>query len=378
MSAAQPEPHHPRPSESPIAVVTGASSGIGAETALGLARAGRRVILCGRDAARTSEVASRIERAYPGQVLATLLANFSRLSDVARLADDILALTPRLDLLVNNAGLWHPKRTLSQDGYEDTFAVNHLAPFCLTTRLLPLLCATRAGVSKADEASSARPDGAFVREPNGTGSTGTDVAIVRESDSSGSIEGGWTAPHPAGASSGAALGALSKAPPSSAPSTLSAAPPAPDVRVVTVSSRLHNAVPRFPFNDVMSERGYVGLTAYAQSKLANVLFAAELARRLKPTGVTSNSVHPGSVATQVVRDSWWLSLGARLPLPMLKSPEEGATTSLHVATAPELVGVTGCYFAHRQANVPSSAARDRQAAAQLWALSEDLVARAVG
>ncbi|MBX3184552.1 MAG: SDR family NAD(P)-dependent oxidoreductase [Polyangiaceae bacterium] len=365
MSAAQPEPHHHLPSESPIAVVTGASSGIGAETALGLARAGRRVILCGRDAARTSEVASRIERDCPGQVLATLLANFSRLSDVARLADDIAKLTPRLDLLVNNAGLWHPKRTLSQDGYEDTFAVNHLAPFCLTTRLLPLLRATRANVRASDEKDSAGPDGAIVRETDSSGSAGPDGAIVRETDSSGSIEGGWTAPHRAGASSGAHL-------------TDRAAHPPSDVRVVTVSSRLHNAVPRFDFDDVMSERGYQGLTAYAKSKLANVLFAAELARRLKRTGVTSNSVHPGSVATQVVRDSWWLSLGARLPLPILKSPKEGAATSLYVATAPELTGVTGCYFANRQAHVPSRAAHDRQSAAQLWALSEELVGRAVG
>jgi NAD(P)-dependent dehydrogenase (short-subunit alcohol dehydrogenase family) len=119
-----------------VAVVTGASSGIGLYTALGLARAGMRVVMTGRDAART-ERARRfvIDRAGTHQV-EFLLGDFSRLAEVRRLADEILSAHDRLDVLVNNAGLLAPKYRLSADGFELTFAVNHLAPFLLTNLLL--------------------------------------------------------------------------------------------------------------------------------------------------------------------------------------------------------------------------------------------------
>jgi len=137
-----------------VAVVTGASSGIGLHTALALARAGMRVIMAGRDRDRT-EAARRLvtERSRSDRV-EIALADFSRLGDVRRLADEIRAGHDRLDVLVNNAGLFSPHYRLSADGFELTFAVNHLAPFLLTNMLLDRLKASAAAriVTVASEA----------------------------------------------------------------------------------------------------------------------------------------------------------------------------------------------------------------------------------
>ena len=122
-----------------VGIVTGASSGIGLHTALGLARAGIRVVMVGRDRSR-SEAARRLVTERSGSDLVdVVLADFSRLADVRRLADEILSAYDRLELLVNNAGLLSPKYRLSADGFELTFAVNHLAPFLLTNLLLERL-----------------------------------------------------------------------------------------------------------------------------------------------------------------------------------------------------------------------------------------------
>ena len=125
-----------------VAVVTGASSGIGLHTAIGLARTGMRVVMTGRDRERT-EAARRLvaERSGSDQV-EVALGDFSRLGDVRRLAEEILAGHDRLDVLVNNAGLFSPHYRLSADGFELTFAVNHLAPFLLTNLLLDRLKAS--------------------------------------------------------------------------------------------------------------------------------------------------------------------------------------------------------------------------------------------
>ena len=136
------------------AVVTGASSGIGRHTALGLARTGMRVVMVGRDRHRT-EAAHRFVINGAGFDRVTIaLADFSSLDQVRRLADEILAANSRLDLLVNNAGLLSPKYRFSFDGFELTFAVNHLAPFLLTNLLLERLKAASSAriVTVASEA----------------------------------------------------------------------------------------------------------------------------------------------------------------------------------------------------------------------------------
>ena len=125
-----------------VAVVTGASSGIGLYTALGLARSGMRVVMTGRDRGRTEAARRFVTEQSRSDRVEIALGDFSRLAEVRRLADDILSRCQRLDLLVNNAGLLSPKYRLSGDGFELTFAVNHLAPFLLTNLLLDRLRAS--------------------------------------------------------------------------------------------------------------------------------------------------------------------------------------------------------------------------------------------
>lgn len=139
-------------------------------------------------------------------------------------------------------------------------------------------------------------------------------------------------------------------------------------RVVTVSSEAHRRG-KIDFDDLQGERGYSPLGAYAQSKLANVLFTRELARRLEGTGVAANALHPGVIATKLL----YAALPAlRLLRPFLKGPREGARSVVYVATAPELEGVTGRYFCDRRAVEPSEAARDPHLARRLWRVSEEL------
>ncbi len=274
------------------ALVTGASSGIGLETARELARAGHRVLLVGRDGSRLRAAVESIRESTGAPSVEALRADFSSLDEVRALARDVRERCDALHVLVNNAGVWHPKRTLSKDGYEDTWAVNHLAPFLLTNLLLDRL------------------------------------------------GGGGSAP----------------------------------ARVVTVSSRLHSSVKGIDWDDLRAERRYSGLRAYGQSKLANVLFSNELARRLGASRVTSNAVHPGDVATNVIRDHGLLSLAQRLVgRHFLLTPAEGARTTVHVATAPELETVTGEYFARCRPSPTSAAARDGAAAARLWDVSWEMV-----
>lgn len=125
-----------------VAVVTGASSGIGLHTAIGLARAGMRVIMAGRDRSRTEAARRLVSERSGSDRVEVAIADFSRLGDVRRLAEEILAGCDRLDVLVNNAGLFSPHYRLSADGFELTFAVNHLAPFLLTNLLLDRLKAS--------------------------------------------------------------------------------------------------------------------------------------------------------------------------------------------------------------------------------------------
>ncbi len=125
-----------------LGIVTGASSGIGLHTAIGLARTGMRVVMAGRDRDRTEAARRLVSERSGSDRVDIALADFSRLGDVRRLADEILAGHDRLDVLVNNAGLFSPHYRLSADGFELTFAVNHLAPFLLTNLLLERLKAS--------------------------------------------------------------------------------------------------------------------------------------------------------------------------------------------------------------------------------------------
>lgn len=270
-------------------VVTGASSGIGLEIARGLARTGVPVILVGRDPEKTDRALADVRASTGNDQITALRADFSSLDEVRRLAEQILDHDDRVGVLVNNAGLWHPKLRLSQDGYEDTMAVNHLAPFLLTHLLLP---------------------------------------------------------------------ALKRAAPS---------------RVVNVSSRLHARPRRLDFDTLRPGGKYAGMKAYQQSKLANVLFTRELARRVQGDDIIVNAVHPGDVAaTGVTRESPLLRVGARLVWRFFDSPEKGARTPLHAALSDDVQGVTGAYFHDCRLREPSPAAQDDGAARRLWERSAEI------
>ena len=275
-------------------LITGGSSGIGLETARGVARRlpDAEIWVTGRNEARLDE-AVRVIRAE-GAEARWFRVDFSSLADVRRLADEVSAeARGGLDVLINNAGLWHQNRRTPTDGFEDTFAVNHLAPFLLTLRLMPRL--------------------------------------------------------------------------------LEAGRPERRARVVTVSSRLHERPKGLDLADLADPARYEGLPVYGRTKLCNVLFANELARRLGGEPVTSNSLHPGSVRTEVTRDSFLLSLGIRIAAPFLKTAAEGAATSIRLATDPRLEGVTGGYFSDEAQLPPSDPARDQELARKLWEWSLEWV-----
>ena len=271
----------------PTVVVTGATSGIGRETALGLARLGADLALVARDEARGE--ATRREVLGAGAHRALLfVADLSSLAQVRRLAEDLMARLDRIDVLVNNAGALHATRKLTVDGLEMNLAVNHLAPFLLTNLLLPKLKA-------------------------------------------------------------------------SAPS-----------RVVTVASEAHRTG-RLDLGDLQAEKRFSVVNVYSRSKLCNILFAAELARRLAGTGITSNSLHPRVVATGFGRtDAGWLGTATRVLTPLFRSARKGARTSIHLAVSPEVAGVTGRYFKDSRVARPSRAARDEVAARRLWEASARL------
>ena len=282
-------PAYDRPMAGRTVLVTGASSGIGRATALGLAAMGAHVAITGRDSGRTEDAAREIRAAGGGQVDA-FVADMSSQSEVRRLADEVLAELPRIDVLVNNVGGYWNTRHVTADGLERTFAVNHLAPFLLTNLLLDRL----------------------------------------------------------------SEGATS--------------------RVVTVASNAQ-AMGRIAFDDLQGEADYSGARAYNQSKLANVLFTYELARRQGAAGVTANALHPGVVSTAFGAEDPGRAQRLLVPLmrPLMKGPAAGAATSVHLASAPGLERETGGYYAKSRARRSSSRSYDEAVAARLWQVSAELV-----
>jgi NAD(P)-dependent dehydrogenase (short-subunit alcohol dehydrogenase family) len=269
-------------------VLTGATSGIGRATARGLADEGAKLILVGRTPERCEETLSEL-RSRTGRDDAVMLrADLSSLKEVRRLADEVLACTDRLHVLVNNAGATLLQRQLSVDGLEATFATNHLAYFLLTGLLLPRL---------------------------------------RES----------------------------------APA-----------RIVNVASDAHR-FGRLELDDLQSERRYRAMRVYARSKSANILFTQELARRIAGSGVSANALHPGGIRSNLGRsDGKALEVVRKLVGLFLKTPEEGARTSLYLASSPEVEGVSGRYYAKCRERTPAAHARDPELARRLWERSEEL------
>jgi NAD(P)-dependent dehydrogenase (short-subunit alcohol dehydrogenase family) len=275
-------------------VVTGGNSGIGLETAAALAQMGARVVITARSAERGEAAVRHIGGRIGGSdAVELVLFDLADLSSVRAGAAEILQRCPRLDVLINNAGLILTQRAESVDGYEATLATNHLGPFLLTNLLLPRL--------------------------------------------------------------------------------LESAP----ARIVNVASVAHNQARQgIPFDDLHSTQRYAPMKVYGESKLANILFTTELARRLEGRGITANSLHPGTVRTGYGADGdtrGLLAIGIKIAHPFFLSPEKGARTSVYLASSPEVAPVSGQYFVKCRPKQPRPPARDAEAARRLWAVSADLV-----
>jgi NAD(P)-dependent dehydrogenase (short-subunit alcohol dehydrogenase family) len=277
-------------------VITGGNSGIGKETAVALARAGARTLITARDPGRGQTAVSDIRERSGNDRVEVVVFDLAEMDSVKKGAEEIIGRCDRVDVLVNNAGLVLSDRRVTPDGYEATFAINHLGPFLLTQML---------------------------------------VELIKKS----------------------------------APA-----------RIVNVASTAHKGARRgLDFDDIQSSKHYSAMSVYSKSKLANIYFTVELAKRLEGTGVTANSLHPGTVATGYGHDGdtkGILAFGVKVIRPFVLSSEDGARTSIYLASSPEVEGVTGKYFVKCRPAVPSKKARDESAARRLWELSEELVARA--
>lgn len=274
--------------ERKIILITGATSGIGKETAHKLAEMGAELVLVARDEEKLKNTIREIIESTRNTKLDYIRCDLSSMKDIRQMAERFLQRYNRLDVLINNAGLIVPEFRKTVDGYEYTFALNHLGYF-LTTGLL--------------------------------------------------IE------------------------------TLLKSAPA---RIINVSSVAHTWSD-IQFDDLMLEKKYNLAKAYGQSKLANILFTKELARRLDGKGVTANCLHPGAVNTRFGSEFKGIFKAAMDILrPLMISPKKAAETPVYLAISNEVGSVSGEYFAKKRPAKTSRAAQDMEKARKLWEISEKL------
>jgi len=273
-----------------ICLVTGATNGIGYETALGLARMGATVIGVGRSKEKSEEAAKSIRQSSGNTNVEFLLADLSSMAEVRKLAETVKAKTKTLHVLVNNAGSIFLQRETTVDGFERTFALNHLSYFLLTNLLMD---------------------------------------------------------------------------------TLKASAPA---RIVNVASDAHKGA-KIKFDDLQSEKRFSGMGVYGYSKLCNIVFTYELARRIEGTGVTANVLHPGFVRSGFGRNNGGIVSAVMSVIGLAAiSPQKGAETSIYLASSPEVEGVSGKYFDKCKAIKSSAASYDENSWTRLWEISEKLTA----
>lgn len=266
-----------------VVLVTGATDGIGRATARALAAAGMKVVLHGRSKVKVDAAIAQLSAELPGAELEGVSFDLGSLAAVRKGAAQILERLPELHVLVNNAGIFADERTLTPEGTELTFAVNHLGPFLLTELLAPRLEASATQVPS---------------------------------------------------------------------------------RVIDVSSIAHTRG-RIHIDDLSLSAAWTGYAAYAQSKLANVMHALELARRHDPKKLVAYSLHPGVIGTKLLRQGFGPVQGA--------SVESGAKTSIRLAGGESVDDPSGTYFNEGTATPPAVAARDAAMRERLWDASVALV-----
>jgi NAD(P)-dependent dehydrogenase (short-subunit alcohol dehydrogenase family) len=278
------------PMNGKICLVTGATNGIGKATAMALAKMGATVVIVSRSPTKCAAVVNEIKRISGNEAVEALVADLSVMAEVRKIADEFKAKYPKLHVLVNNAGGAFSKREVTLEGFERTFALNHLGFFLLTCLLLD---------------------------------------------------------------------------------TLKASAPA---RIINVSSDAHKTA-HLDFDDLQTEKSNFVFNAYGRSKLAVVVFSYELARRLAGTGVTVNVLHPG-----LVRTGFASNMGA-VPAAVINlfmrfvalTPEQGAQTSVYLASSPEVEKVTGKYWEKSKAVPSGSAAYDESTWTRLWEVSDRMI-----
>lgn len=275
-------------------VITGGTSGIGEATAIALAGQGADIALLCRSQSRAELTKRKIEDKTQRECVRLFFADMERLADMRRVAAEINEALPHIDVLLNNAGVTMLRRSETHDGYETTFAVNHLAPFLLTHELLPKILET------------------------------------------------------------------------------------PGARIVNVASGAHRFA-RFDLDDLQSKKRFSSMRVYGASKLSNMLFTTELARRLEGRDIGIWSLHPGAVSTRLGANNGGI---AKLILPLLslvfRTPEQGAQTSIFLCSEPHIDAPNGTYFVDERPATVSDLARDSEVARRLWTESERLVDLAEG
>jgi NAD(P)-dependent dehydrogenase (short-subunit alcohol dehydrogenase family) len=263
-----------------VCMVTGANSGIGKATALGLAKLGATMVMACRDRGRGEAARTEIQAVSRNTAVEVALVDLSSKDSIRAMVADFTARYSRLDVLVNNAAVFKPARTVTPDGLETMFATNHLGPFLLTNLLLDTL---RASVQ---------------------------------------------------------------------------------ARILTVTAP---STTTLNFDDLQGEKRFRPLIAFGASKMCNLLFTYELARRLEGSGITVNAVHPGVVNTSLMKD-------APLPVRWLsrlvgRSPERAAETPVYLASSPEVAVVTGTFFKDRRPIDSNAYSHNRQVQFRLWETS---------
>ncbi|MHA1482811.1 MAG: SDR family oxidoreductase [Candidatus Heimdallarchaeaceae archaeon] len=274
-------------------MITGANTGIGKETARQIAALGAHVIMVCRNQEKGEQAKEDIIQTTDNHEIELLICDLASLKDVKRFADEFLKAHTTLHVLINNAGVFHMKRTITPDGYESTFAVNYLAHYYLTELLLPL---------------------------------------------------------------------LKKSSPS---------------RIINLSSDIHRYF-KIKMKDPLLEKRYMGQQAYSNSKTAMVLFTNKLVRELEGSEITVNTVNPGHVKTQMttVGLSKFFKKMSDL-IPNHRTVEQGAETSVYVASSNDLEGITGKYFSDCKESKTAKMTKDIHNQDFLWKLSKRLVAEAL-
>ena len=269
-----------------IVIVTGANAGIGKATALKLAEMGAHVVMVCRNMKKAEKEFLEIQQKAETEKLDLMYCDFASLDSINKFVIEFKSKYKKLDVLINNHGAVFILKSKTEDGFESTFAVNHLGYFSLTLQLLDLLKA-------------------------------------------------------------------------STPS-----------RIVNVSSSSSYKVKQLEIDDYnWDRRTYYLMKAYAESKLYNIMFTFHLTEILKGTGVTVNCLHPGYVKTKIGLNNFFL----RMLTPIIKSGgmsiEEGAKTSVYLASSPEVKNVSGKFYSKMKEKKPNELAFDKEAQKKLWKLS---------